>query len=164
MKSACVVLVACACLLGAGCGDDAATTSTAASTEVTAGTKYTATGSTTTGATDGEFTPERDAMAQVEAILSPPPVVAMPHELAQRVADAIAPQGEGAEGGSVKIAGVETGEPSMVRIEVRGLADDSVAGYDLELTLDPDDSLGWAVVAATRRDLCSRGVSGSLCT
>ena len=159
MKRTCSVLAACTCLLGTGCGDDDATTSTSTPEQ----TSTTTTAATTTGATDGVFTPERDAMAQIEAILSPPPVVAMPHELGQKVVDAIAPEGEGAEGGSVKLAGVEMGEPSMVLIEVRGLADDSVAGYDLELTLDPDDSLGWAVVAATRRDLCSRGVSGNLC-
>jgi hypothetical protein len=159
VKRACVLVVACICLLGAGCGDDDATTSTSSPAATS-----TATSTTTTGATDGVFTPRRDAMEQVEAILSPPPIVTDARELAQKVADAIAPEGEGAEGASVRIAGVEQGEPSLALIEVRGLADDSVAGYDLQLTLEPDDSLGWAVVAATRRDLCSRGVSGTLCS
>jgi hypothetical protein len=156
MKSAWLVLVACACL-AAGCGDDAATTTTS-TPEATS----TDTG-TTTQPTQGVFTPERDALTQIEAILSPPPVVEDPQELAQRVADAIAPEGTGEEGGTVKIVGVEPGEPALALIEVRGLADDSVAGYDLQLTMDPDDSLGWAVVAAIRRDLCARGVSGRLC-
>jgi hypothetical protein len=48
---------------------------------------------------------------------------------------------------------------------VRGLADDSVSGYDLSVRTARDRALGFRIRAVTRRDLCARGVaaSGRLC-
>jgi len=159
VKSACFALfIAFATLIGAGCADNSGTPATESLTGVTSGT----TPEPTTDRSRGEFTAERDAAEQVEAILSPPPIVERADQVAQLVADAVAPEGEGDSGG-VTVQTVELGEPTVILIEVRGLADDSVAGYDLRLTLDPDDTLGWGVVSATRRDLCLRGVSGGLC-
>lgn len=54
--------------------------------------------------------------------------------------------------------------PVVVVIESRNACDDSVVGANYQLTLAPDSSGQWTIVAATQRSLCLRGGGPDLCT
>ncbi|MGH1492313.1 MAG: hypothetical protein ACRBK7_23485 [Acidimicrobiales bacterium] len=82
-----------------------------------------------------------------------------PAEVATAVIDALATDNIKAE-----TLLVLDGEPSTVIIASSELADDSISGEILTLTLDPDDSLGWGLDEATGTAICARGVSAGACT
>jgi streptogramin lyase len=55
-----------------------------------------------------------------------------------------------------------TGTTGTVLVRRVGFADDSVAGFEYDVTVE-QGSQGWAVVSATKAAVCYRGVSGELC-
>jgi hypothetical protein len=107
-----------------------------------------------------------DATAEMLRLLGTPPHVAAPigaaRALTRKLRAQLANAGDGRPA-SVRL--VWSGRAHPPRILVRGLADDSVAGFNLIVRTVPDASLGWRIRTVTRRWLCSRGVAagGRLC-
>jgi hypothetical protein len=112
-----------------------------------------------------ELTPAIDATAEVQGLLGePPPVSTRPHDVAQALAVRLTEQRDGCEVLTVaQVMWVAPTEPASAAIEVRGLCDDAVEGLWYELTIEGDDQLGWVVAAATRQDICARGVTTGVC-
>jgi len=55
-----------------------------------------------------------------------------------------------------------TGTTGTVLVRRVGFADDSVAGFQYDVTVE-QGSQGWTVVSATKSAVCYRGASGELC-
>jgi hypothetical protein len=93
-------------------------------------------------------------------VLGSPPRVAAPigaaRALTRRLRARLAHAGDGRPA-SVRL--VWQGGSHPPHILVRGLADDSVAGFNLILRIVPDGSLGWRIRKVTRLWVCSRGVT-----
>ena len=111
-------------------------------------------------------TAPRDATAETLRVLGTPPHVAAPigaaRALTRRLRAQLAHAGDGRPA-SVRLVWVARRRPA--RVLVRGLADDSVAGFNLILRIVPDSALGWRIRRVMRLDICSRGVAagGRLC-
>jgi hypothetical protein len=107
-----------------------------------------------------------DATAEMLRVLGSPPHVAAPigaaRALTRKLRASLATAGDGRPA-SVRLVPPARGRPP--RILVRGLADDSVAGFNLIVRTVPDSALGFRIRAVTRRYLCARGVdaAGRLC-
>ncbi|MDG2111036.1 MAG: SH3 domain-containing protein, partial [Actinomycetota bacterium] len=55
------------------------------------------------------------------------------------------------------------GDLADVTIDIVGLGDDALAGFRLHIFAQPDGD-GWALKSVERTILCTRGLSGGLCT
>jgi hypothetical protein len=112
-----------------------------------------------------ELTRPVDATDEVEDLMgTPPPVAERPHDVAKTLAMRLTGQREGCEVVTIaQVIWVAPSEPASAAIEVRGLCDDSIEGLWYEVTIEGDDQFGWVAAAATRQDICARGVSGGLC-
>ena len=155
--------------------DDAAlppTTSEAATASTTAATAASLANEPNPGDEPGSTTAEamtvpRDATQELRALLGTPgPTVERADELALAVAEGLIAGAADCEAGppTATVVSVTPGEPTFAVIEFREGCDDSVAGVRYDLAMDGDDSSGWAIVAATRQDICRRGeAGGDLC-
>lgn len=103
------------------------------------------------------FTPYADATAEVRALV-PGARSTSVAELAEQIASALRTGGTR----SVSVASVQSGEPSIAMISVRGGGDDSVAGADYRIRFEGDEG-GWAIASAEKRYACIRGVSDGVC-
>lgn len=102
-----------------------------------------------------------DALDEVLELLADPPAPAQtPNEVATRLAVALTRQSEGCEVLTVaQVIWVAPTAPAQAAIEVRGLCDDAVDGIWYQITIGDD----LVVTAATKQQICGRGVSGSVC-
>jgi hypothetical protein len=103
-----------------------------------------------------------DATAEIARLLGTPPAAAAPIGVARavtrRLRAGLASAGDGRPA-VVRLVSVAPGRPALARITVRGLADDSVAGYNLLLRVRADRALGWRLGKVTRRWVCRRGLA-----
>ncbi|MFN0090214.1 MAG: hypothetical protein ACKVWR_08105 [Acidimicrobiales bacterium] len=61
----------------------------------------------------------------------------------------------------VSVTRVSGDNPAQVELAARGIPDDSVAGFDLVLTVEREAGGAWRVTKAEQADLCARGVDRS---
>ena len=109
------------------------------------------------------MTAPRDATQELRDLLGTPgPTVERADELALAVAEGLIAGAADCEAGppTATVVSVTPGEPTFAVIEFREGCDDSVAGVRYDLAMEGDDSSGWAIVAATRQDICRRGEGG----
>ena len=105
----------------------------------------------------------RDATAEVQQLAGTTPM-SSPAQLATAIAATMSGVKPGCEVFVVaRVMWVAGGQPAQAAIESRGACDDSIGGGWYELTIVPDAQLGWVVSAATRQDVCRRGLSGTIC-
>jgi len=150
------VLAVLAVAVLAGCsGSDSDRASTTVSSASTSSSIPAVTPSSRASSTP--FTPYADATAEVRALL-PGARGTSVAQLAQQVAAALRTGGTRA----VSVASVQSGEPSIAMISVRGGGDDSVAGADYRITFEGDER-GWAIASAEKRYACVRGVEDGVC-
>jgi hypothetical protein len=109
------------------------------------------------------LTPARDATTEIRRVIGQP-TVQRPGQLAQAIAARLSGKKPGCEVFVVaRVIWVSGGEPARAAIESRGTCDDSVQGAWYEVTMEGDDQAGWVVSAATKADICRRGISGNVC-
>ncbi len=109
------------------------------------------------------MTAPRDATQELRDLLGTPgPTVERADELALAVAEGLIAGAADCEAGppTATVVSVTPGEPTFAVIELREGCDDAVAGVRYDVAMEGDDSAGWAIVAATRQDICHRGVGG----
>ena len=115
------------------------------------------------GSASEAMTAPRDATQELRDLLGTPgPTVERADELALVVAEGLIAGAADCEAGppTATVVSVTPGEPTFAVIELREGCDDSVAGVRYDLAMEGDDSSGWGIVAATRQDICRRGVGG----
>jgi len=101
----------------------------------------------------------RDVTAETLRLLGRPPRVAAPigaaRALTRKLRASLATAGDGRP---ALVRLIWQGRVRPARVLVRGLADDSVIGFNLSLRIVPDSALGWRIRKVTRLDVCARGV------
>ncbi len=105
-----------------------------------------------------------DVTSQVVAQLGEIPVAETMLDLGLIVANALAYSDEDFTSTIIVVEGPTVGDLGEIKIDVIGLADDSVGGFRLHIFGQPTEGgEGFSLMAVESWTMCMRGVSGDLC-